>query len=162
MRSSCCSPLTTSFNLIASIPRIEGIVGDGINLTVEHLADTRPSQIVFNLTARLLSTKWREPGEEPKAYLFGQLKRSVKYWLDHHLKCVGGTHPARILYLSLADRACERITVGITAKTAKTAPINALLIPTIPLDQPTTSTSTPRRPIAGRQNLAAADQLGHP
>ena len=35
----------------------------------------RPSTLLFHLTQRLLYTKWRDPGEEPKLHLFGQLKR---------------------------------------------------------------------------------------
>ena len=46
-----------------------GIIGEEVNLTVEHLADTRPSTVLYNLTAHLLSTKWRDPGEEPQLHL---------------------------------------------------------------------------------------------
>ena len=42
----------------------------------------RHSTLLFHLTKRLLYTKWRDPGEEPKLHLFGQLKRITKQWLD--------------------------------------------------------------------------------
>ncbi len=109
--------------------RNEGIIGEGVNLTVEHLAETRPSTILFNLTSRLLTTTWREAGKEFDNNLFFPLKRIAKQWLDHYLVCSGGTYPAQILYPSLAERACERITAAITAKTAENAPIKALLDP---------------------------------
>ncbi len=109
--------------------RNEGIIGEGINLTVEHLKETRPSSILYNLTVRLLNTTWREAGQPFDQNLFGPLKRIVKQWLDQYLICTGGTYPAQILYPSLADRACERITAAITAKTAGAAPIKALLDP---------------------------------
>jgi type III restriction enzyme len=104
-----------------------GIVGEGVNLTVEHLSDTRPSTVLYHLTTHLLYTKWRDPGEEPKFHLFGQLKRITKEWLDTRLICTGGTYPAQILYRNLADMACERITAAITADTIGKSPIKVLL-----------------------------------
>jgi type III restriction enzyme len=106
-----------------------GIVGEGVNLTVEHLSDTRPSTVLYHLTTHLLYTKWRDPGEEPKFHLFGQLKRITKEWLDARLICTGGTYPAQILYRNLADMACERITAAITADTIGKSPIKVLLDP---------------------------------
>src|SRR6202049_3245450 len=64
-----------------SITRNSGIIGQGVDLGLKHLGDIRPSSLVFNVTQRLLYTKWRDPGEEPKLYLFGQLKRITKQWL---------------------------------------------------------------------------------
>jgi hypothetical protein len=34
-----------------------GIVGESVNLTVEHLSETRPSTVLYNLTTYLLYTK---------------------------------------------------------------------------------------------------------
>ena len=76
-----------------SITRNSGIIGEGVDMSLEHLGDMRPSTLVFNLTHRLLYTKWRDPGEEPKLHLFGQLKRITKQWLDTCLVCKGGTYP---------------------------------------------------------------------
>ncbi len=97
-----------------SITRVEGIIGEGVELTLEHLGDLRQSTLLFCLVRRLIYTKWRDPGEEPKLYLFGQLKRITKQWLDTCLICKGNTYPAQLMYQSLADRACERITAAIT------------------------------------------------
>ena len=105
------------------------IIGETATLTVEHLGDVRPSTLLFHLTHRLLYTKWRDPGEEPKLHLFGQLKRVTKQWLDTCLVCKGSTYPALLLYQELADMACERITKGITAALEGSRPIKALLDP---------------------------------
>lgn len=112
--------------------RNEGIIGEGVNLTVEHLGDMRPSTLLFHLTQRLLYTKWRDPGEEPKLHLFGQLKRITKQWLDgdekhQYLVCKGGTYPAQLMYQELADMACNKITAAITRKFLGERPIKALL-----------------------------------
>jgi len=109
--------------------RNEGIIGEGVNLTVEHLGDIRTSSLLFELSKRLLYTKWRDPGEEPRLHLFGQLKRIAKEWLDNHLQCKGGTYPAQLMYLQLADMACERITAAITRQFLGERPIKALLDP---------------------------------
>jgi type III restriction enzyme len=98
-----------------SMVRNEGIVGEGVTLTVEHLKDMRPATIVFHLTRHLLFTKYRDPGAEPKLHLFGQLKRIVRQWVeDGQLQCAGGTYPAQVLYREIADMACERIKAAIT------------------------------------------------
>ncbi|TXT51256.1 MAG: type III restriction enzyme [Spirochaetes bacterium] len=112
-----------------SITRNSGIIGEGVDMNLEHLADMRPSTLVFQLTHRLLYTKFRDPGEEPKLFLFGQLKRIVKEWLDSYLVCVGETYPAQLMYLELADMACNKITAAITQKFIKERPVKALLDP---------------------------------
>lgn len=110
-----------------SITRNSGIIGEGADMNLEHLGDMRPSTLVFNLTQRLLYTKWRDPGEDPKLHLFGQLKRITKQWLDTCLVCKGGTYPAQLMYQELADMACNRITAAITRQFLGERPIKALL-----------------------------------
>ena len=112
-----------------SITRNSGIIGEGVDLNLEHLGDMRPSTLLFHVTHRLLYTKWRDPGEEPKLHLFGQLKRITKEWLDTCLVCKGGTYPAQLMYQELADMACNRITAGITRALEGKRPIKALLDP---------------------------------
>ena len=138
-----------------SITRNEGIVGEGVDLSLEHLEEMRPSALVFHLTKRLLETKWRDPGEEPKLHLFGQLKRITRQWLKDHLVCKGGTWPAQLLYQSLADTACERITRGIVARHLEERPVQAVLDPYNPIGSTmhvrfTTSKKTRWKTNAGR------------
>jgi type III restriction enzyme len=116
-----------------SITHNQGIIGEGVDLNLVHTGDLRRSTLLFHLTQRLLYTKWRDPGEEPKLYLFGQLKRITKQWLDTCLVCKGGTYPAQLMYQELADMACERITVAITRAEAGSRPIKAVLDPYNPV-----------------------------
>ena len=120
-----------------SITRNSGIIGEGVDMNLKHLGDMRPSSLVFNVTQRLLYTKWRDPGEEPKLHLFGQLKRITKQWLDTCLVCKGETYPGLLMYQELADMACNRITAAITRQFLGERPIKALLDPY----NPTGSTS---------------------
>lgn len=110
-----------------SITRNSGIIGEGADMNLKHLGDMRPSTLLFHLTHRLLYTKWRDPGEEPRLYLFGQLKRITKQWLDGFLVCKGGTYPAQLIYQELADMACNKITAAITRQFIGEKPIKALL-----------------------------------
>ncbi|MNJ27574.1 Type III restriction enzyme, res subunit [compost metagenome] len=110
-----------------SITRNEGIIGESADLSLAHTGDMRLSTLLFHLTQRLLYTKWRDPGEEAKLHLFGQLKRITKQWLDTCLVCKGGTYPAQLMFQSLADIACERITTAITRAEMGTRPIKAVL-----------------------------------
>jgi len=116
-----------------SITKNAGIIGEDVDLSLEHLGDMRRSTLLFHVAKRLLYTKWRDPGEEAKLHLFGQLKRVTKEWLDNCLVCKGGTYPAQLMYQELADMACERITAGITRKLIGESPIKAVLDPYNPV-----------------------------
>ena len=113
----------------ATETRNSGIIGEQVDLNLVHTGDIRPSQVVYELTSHLVLTKWRDPGEDPKLYLFGQLKRIARQWLETCLVCKGGTYPAQLKYKTLADMACERITAGITRALAGERPIKAVLDP---------------------------------
>jgi Type III restriction enzyme, res subunit. len=112
-----------------SITHNQGIIGEGVDLNLQHLEDMRRSTLLFHVAKCLLYTKWRDPGEEPKLHLFGQLKRITRQWLDTCLVCKGSTYPAQLMYQELADMACERITAGITQTLVGTQPIKAMLDP---------------------------------
>ena len=113
-----------------SATKNQGILGKGVTLTVDHLAEKRPATILFELTRHLLFKKFRDPGEEPKIHLFGRLKEICREWLDGgYLKCSGGTYPAQLLYQEIADMACERIEAAITEAMADDQPVRAILDP---------------------------------
>ena len=97
-----------------SITKNSGIVGESVNLTVEHLASTREATIVYNLVNHLLYEKLRDPGQEPPLHLFGQLKAITAEWVRDHLQCSGSTYKAQVLYREIAGYACEHIAAAIT------------------------------------------------
>jgi len=113
----------------ATITRNEGIVGEGVDLTLEHTKATRIATVAYHLTKHLLETKWRDEEGNPKLYLFGQLKRIARQWLDEHLVCKGDTYPAQLLYKELAETACERINQGIVAARTDEQPVIVVLDP---------------------------------
>ena len=109
--------------------RNQGLIGEGVDLTVEHLGSLRRTALEYQLTWRLLETKWRDGGEPPKLHLFGQLRQIIGQWLDQHLVCKGGTYPAQLMHRELADEACERITQAITRSHQGDSPVRAILDP---------------------------------
>jgi type III restriction enzyme len=106
-----------------------GIIGERVDLNLVHTGDVRPSQVLYELTSHLVLHRWRDPGEEAKLHLFGQLKRVAKQWLDGYLVCKGGTYPAQLKYKMLADMACTKIITGINRKFIGGRPIKAVLDP---------------------------------
>ncbi len=102
----------------ATETRNSGIIGEQVDLNLVHTGDVRPSQVLYELTKHLLD-KWRDPGEDPRLHLFGQLKRVARQWLEGgYLVCKGETYPAQLKYKVLADKACERIIAGIVRATS--------------------------------------------
>ncbi|HNT75297.1 MAG TPA: DEAD/DEAH box helicase family protein [Anaerolineae bacterium] len=111
-----------------SVTHNQGIIGEGVNLTVAHLGEIRQTTVIYHLTKYLLYTHYRDPGEEPKLHLFGQLKQIARQWLEGgYLHCTGGTYPAQLLYQEIAAMACERIKAAITAAMVGDRPIKAIL-----------------------------------
>ena len=128
------STLTLTPDLVGpSITRNAGIIGEGVDLSLKHLGDMRTSTLLFHLTQRLLYTKWRDPNEDARLNLFGQLKRITRQWLDTCLVCKGGTYPAQLMYQELADMACNKITTAITRAELGRRPIKAMLDPYNPV-----------------------------
>ena len=120
-----------------SITMNQGIIGEGIELSLIHTRDFRYSSLLYNLTQRLLYTKMRDPGDDPMLSLFGQLKRITRQWLDNYLVCSDDTYPAQLMYQELADMACDRIAAAITRANTGKREIKAVLDPY----NPTGSTS---------------------
>jgi type III restriction enzyme len=107
----------------------QGIIGEEVQMGLEHLDKVRPSTLTMHLTRRLIYQKFRDPDTEPQLHLFGSLKSITSRWLKEHLECRGGTYPAQLMYTGLADEACERITAAITRHYLKEKPVRAMLDP---------------------------------
>ena len=109
---------------------LEGIVGEGVELTTAVLEAVRPSEISYHLAKHLLYNQFRDPSEPPKMHLFGQIKRAAKRWIDEgYLVCTGGTTPAMVTYLELADQAAELIFLACQPVKPAANEIKAILDP---------------------------------
>jgi len=114
-----------------SVTQNSGIIGESINLGLGHLGDFRLPTVAFHLAKHLLENQFREPGEEPKLHLFGQLKRITRRWLDDYLVCKGETITPGLLLSDhyLTKRACDKINTAITRGFLEEKPIRAQLDP---------------------------------
>ena len=89
------------------------IVGEGETLNPKHLEKMRHGEILYRLTKHLLNKEFLDANGEPKAYMFGQLKRITNQWLTDYLRLGDGNFHAQVLYPSIADMAVERILTAI-------------------------------------------------
>ena len=98
-----------------SITNNQGIVGEGVELNLERLRDTRMQTIEFELAKHIVETQFRETGQPPKTHLFPQVRNIVRRWLSEgYLRCVGNTYPAQTLYREISDMVGERIKAAIS------------------------------------------------
>ncbi|WP_409349974.1 BPTD_3080 family restriction endonuclease [Rathayibacter soli] len=96
----------------------EGIVGEAER--IEELLATRPQQLAFEIADRILHTFFNT-GEDRKPWLFPQLVRISRQWLDN---CVDIEHGYSIGYLSLAEpqqKAAETVYNAIIRREAHEA-----------------------------------------
>ena len=117
-----------------SVTQVQGIVGEGVDLTLEHLEDMRRSTVLIRLAHHILVRKFRDHGGDPKMHLIGQIRRVARQWLDGgYLRCTGGTYPAQLLYKEIADMAADRIAAAITLSLVGEHPVLAVLQPYSPI-----------------------------
>jgi type III restriction enzyme len=109
---------------------LEGIVGEGVTLTVAEMKDKRPSTVSYELAKYLLYSYFKDADGEPKLHLFYQIQRIVRRWIDEgHLECKGGTGTWMLQILSIASQAAERIYNAIAAAIGDDERIRAVLDP---------------------------------
>ena len=107
---------------------LEGIVGEGVTLTVAEIKDMRPSSISFNLAKHLLNNYFRDEDGLPKQHLFPQIQRVARQWIDGgYLECKGGTGPWMLQYLEVAAQASERIHHAIAGAIGDAGSVKAVL-----------------------------------
>ena len=93
---------------------MEGIVGAGVTITPEVLAQLRPSEISFNLAKHLLYTHFRDKDGFPKQHLFPQIQRLARRWIEEGYLVTKGVPIGAILYQEQLARAAEKIDIACT------------------------------------------------
>ncbi|MCU6453436.1 DEAD/DEAH box helicase family protein [Sphingomonas sp. A2-49] len=93
---------------------MEGIVGAGVTITPEVLAQLRPSEISFNLAKHLLYTHFRDEDGFPKQHLFPQIQRLARRWIEEGYLVTKGVPIGAILYQEQLARAAEKIDIACT------------------------------------------------
>ena len=113
-----------------SITKNSGIIGEGVDLNLEHLGDMRPSHGALPPDQRICSTpSGAIPAKSRSCISSASSSASPSNGSTAISICKGGTYPAQLMYQELADMACERITAAITATLVGERPIKAVLDP---------------------------------
>lgn len=96
----------------------EGIVGEGTTLTIDEIKKERLSTVAFHVAGHALRTRFRDDDGNRKPYLFPQLLKITRAWLDGgYLVCKGNTAPQWLLWRYFADLAVERIYNAVAGAT---------------------------------------------
>lgn len=106
---------------------MEGIVGQGVTITTEVLEHLRPSEISFNLGKYLLNHHFRDEDGLAKRYLFPQIQRIARRWLDGGYLVCAGVPVGAILYEDQLARAAQKIHIALSR--ASDSPVKAVLDP---------------------------------
>ena len=107
-----------------------GIVGENVTISAAKAKEKRSSTIAFELSKHLLHKYYTDKDQQPKMYLFGDIKRIVRQWIDGgYLECRGDTGKWMLEYPPIADQAAERIKNAITDAMSDKKQIHAVLDP---------------------------------
>jgi type III restriction enzyme len=93
------------------------------------IAAFRPSEISFRLAKHLLYRRFRDQDGFPQQYLFPQIQRICKRWLDEGYLIARGVPIGAVLYLEIADTVAELIANAIIKSTNEHRPCRAVLDP---------------------------------
>ncbi len=89
---------------------LSGVVGEQNLISVADAKKVRPSTLPFNIASKLLHSYFRDENGEPRLYLFSNLKKIARLWLEGgYLECKGDTGKWMLEYPLIMDQACERI-----------------------------------------------------
>ena len=107
-----------------------GIVGENVMISAAEAKEKRSSTIAYDLSKHLLYKFFRDENQQPKMYLFGDIKRIARQWIDGgYLECRGNTGKWMLEYRNIADQAAERIKNAITDAMSDKKRIHAVLDP---------------------------------
>ena len=137
---------------------LEGIVGEGVEIDAADARTTSararsPSISPSTCSTRASATRTRSR----PLHLFGQIQRIARRWIDEgYLVAKGGTDPAMVTYLEMADQAAERIYLACQRHEHGEKRIKAILDPYNPRARPATSASPPPRDTLDDRAAASA------
>ncbi len=108
------SKLTLDTRLVGpSKARLEGVVGEGHDISPETLDEMRPSTVAMHLSKRLVERYFRDGEAIPPYHLVGKLQPITRRWIEQCLTCKGGTRIGMLTYADIADKAAALIYAAI-------------------------------------------------
>src|SRR5690606_9609536 len=89
--------------------RMEGLVGEGHDISPAVLDEMRPATVAAHLSKYLLRRYLLDVNGPPQYHLFGKLQPLVRRWLAECVELVGGTRLGMLTYATVASRAAALI-----------------------------------------------------
>ena len=110
----------------ATRTKVEGIVGEGDEMNLDHTLQTRPHAITRQLTGAIVRKKF-------SFHDYQNLRPIVRHWMDNYVTCVGGTYKAQLLFPAIADMAADKIHQAVTRRFIDERPVVAIPDPNAPI-----------------------------
>lgn len=85
--------------------RMEGLVGEGHDISPGVLDEMRPATVAVHLSKYLLQRYLLDGNGQPQYHLFGKLQPLVRRWLSECVELQGGTRLGMLTYATVASRA---------------------------------------------------------
>ncbi|RCW87576.1 BPTD_3080 family restriction endonuclease [Phyllobacterium bourgognense] len=109
--------------------RLEGLVGEGHDISPDALDEMRPNTVAVYLTKKLVELYFRNGDEPPPYHLYNQIQPITRRWLTEYLVLKGGTKTGMLTYAEIAEKAVALIYAGIAHEFGEGAQIKAMLDP---------------------------------
>ncbi|MDB5540087.1 MAG: restriction endonuclease [Devosia sp.] len=111
--------------------RVEGLVGEGHDLSPAVLDGLRDSEIAYDLSKRLIERHMRDDRGEPPYQFFYAVQPIVRRWIRECFVPAGGTKVGMLTYAQIGDRAAALIYKAIVHAAGKdgTEVVKVLLDP---------------------------------
>jgi type III restriction enzyme len=111
--------------------RLEGLVGEGHDISPDALDDMRANSVAVHLTKRLVERYVRDGDQDPPYHLYNLIQPITRRWIQSHLKTTGGTKIGMITYAEIAEKAAGLIYAAIVREASAdgTPIVKAMLDP---------------------------------
>jgi len=104
------SKLTLTQELVGPCTtRLEGLVGEGHDISPAVLDDMRANTVAVHLTKRLVERYLRDGDEPPPYHLYNKVQPITRRWIRDCLVLKGGTKAGMLTYAEIADMAAALI-----------------------------------------------------
>jgi len=93
--------------------RLEGLVGEGHDITPAALDGMRDNSVALHLTKKLAETYFRDGDAPPAYHLYNKLQPITRRWIKECLVLKGGTKTGMLTYAEMAEKAAALIYAAI-------------------------------------------------
>jgi type III restriction enzyme len=101
-----------------TLVRLEGLVGEGVDLTPAVLDEMRDNTVATHLTKHLLQRYMRDDQGNPPYHLYNSVQAITRRWIKECLILKGGTKVGMLTYADIAGKAAALIHSAIVQSTA--------------------------------------------